>query len=321
MLQLTKWGLLDAVVAAGTPAVTTTSFDYGCQSTTVTIRPAAGVSALYAPRRTVLDALLVDAAVAAGAEVAFGVTVTGVLRDGHGRVNGVAVVDGRRVRQAYAPLVVGADGVRSTVADAVGAPVREEGEHAGALWMTYVTGLANQGYRWFYRPGAAFGLVPTNDGATCVFGGMARDRFTVPARRDRWESLLGRFDRAGLACVAGELRSATRVGPVRGWPGVPGRRRAAYGPGWALVGDAGYYKDPIGVHGITQALRDAQLLADAVVDGALPRYERLRDELSAGLFSATDAIAAYDWDPDRVQGLVRRLISAMSRELEFLASE
>jgi 2-polyprenyl-6-methoxyphenol hydroxylase-like FAD-dependent oxidoreductase len=105
-------------------------------------------------------------------------------------------------------------------------------------------------------------------------------------------------------------------------------RRAAHGAGWALVGDAGYFKDPLGTHGITQALRDAQILAEAVladhggvepIGEALARYERIRDDLSAGLFTATDAISSYDWDLDTVQLLLRRLASAMSREVEFLS--
>ncbi|WP_214110229.1 FAD-dependent oxidoreductase [Acrocarpospora catenulata] len=329
VLQLTRWGLLDGVVAAGTPAITRTSFDYGCQATTVTIRASAGVSALYAPRRTVLDPLLAEAAEQAGAEVAFGFAVTGVHRDGQGRVCGVTGRDGLgRSRHAYAPLVIGADGLSSTVAEAVGATVTGRGRHASAFWLTYVTGPSNQGYRWFYRPGASFGLIPTNDGATCVFGGLPAAGFRAPARGARWQALLDMFTGAGLDETADELRSAAPVSPVRGWPGVPNTRRAACGPGWALVGDAGYYKDPIGTHGITQALRDAQILADAVVAGyggagpvadALARYERLRDGLSAGLFAATDAVAAHDWDLDTLQELLRRLSSEMSREVDFLS--
>ena len=328
VVQLSKWGLLGAVVDAGTPPISRTLFDYGTHATTVTIRPAAGVDALYAPRRTVLDALLVDAAVSAGAHVAFDVVVTGLHRDDSGRVRGVSGhTRGGPAFHAYAPVTVGADGLRSTVADAVDAPVTQRGRHAGAVWCTYVTGLPNEGYRWFWRPGAAAGLIPTNDGATCVFAGMPSGRFAVPARGGRWRALLATLAEAAPD-VAAELRSSSPVAPVRGWAGVPSVGRRAHGPGWALVGDAGYFKDPLSTHGMTQALRDAELLADSILaahsgaepsGAALARYERTRDRLSAGLLTATDALAAYDWDAAGVERLLRQLASAMSDEVEALA--
>lgn len=89
VLQLARWGLLNEVIAAGTPPVQRSVFHYGEERIEVPIRPAAGVDALYAPRRTVLDPILVDAARDAGAEVRFGLTVTGLCRDGTGRVTGV----------------------------------------------------------------------------------------------------------------------------------------------------------------------------------------------------------------------------------------
>jgi flavin-dependent dehydrogenase len=107
---------------------------------------------------------------------------------------------------------------------------------------------------------------------------------------------------------------------------VPGFVRRAWGPGWALVGDAGYFKDPITSHGMTDALRDAELLADAVLDGldgtpeavALAGYQVRRDDLSRDLFEVTEEVAAYDWDATRLQALLRRVSSAMSDEVEHL---
>lgn len=95
VLMLSQWGLLGPIVEAGTPPVRQTRFHYGADTMTVTIKPTLGVEALYGPRRTVLDAVLVDAAVAAGAEVRFGVTVTGLLRDATDRVVGVTGRDRR----------------------------------------------------------------------------------------------------------------------------------------------------------------------------------------------------------------------------------
>lgn len=328
VLQLARWGLLPAVQAAGTPPVTRTVFDYGARETAVTLGESAGVSALYAPRRTVLDPILVDAAAAAGATVLFGISVGELRRDLGGRVCGIVARDrlGRQV-VATAPVVIGADGLWSTVAEAVDAPVLATGRHASAVWSTYVSGLPDEGYRWSYAPGAGAGFIPTNDGLTCIFVGGPAGGFAVPSRNRRWEALL---DTAATAVpIAGErLRAATPVEPVRGWPGIPSRRRRSHGPGWALVGDAGYYKDPLGTHGMSQALRDAELLADAVVgsvvdaggdpvaqDTALAAYEARRDAMAFELFAATDALASYAWDLDGVEVLLRRLAVAMKDEV------
>ena len=137
------------MVASGTPPVRRTLFHYADGETVqVSIRPYGGVDALYAPRRHVLDRVLVDAAAAAGAEVRHGTTVTGLLRDRYGRVHGVRAVDaaGRRF-ELCAPVTVGADGIRSVVADQVGAPVVRQGSHAGAVLYRYLTEPAGRGLR------------------------------------------------------------------------------------------------------------------------------------------------------------------------------
>ena len=87
----------------------------------------------------------------------------------------------------------------------------------------------------------------------------------------------------------------------------------------ALVGDAGYFKDPITVHGITDALRDAELLSRAVVLGGaktLAEYEATRNRLSRGLLDATDRIASFEWDLEKVKDLHLRLSREMKREVE-----
>ena len=86
VLQLDRWGLLDEITAAGTPSITGTTFHYADADEHVALN-----APLYAPRRTVLDPVLLDAAVAAGVEVELGVDVTRVTRDDTGRVNGVRV--------------------------------------------------------------------------------------------------------------------------------------------------------------------------------------------------------------------------------------
>ena len=179
VLQLHRWGLLDAVVDAGTPAIRSTEFAYGDDEVqTVDIRPSGGISALYAPRRTVLDPLLIEAARIAGAEVRIPVRVTRVLTD-DGRVHGVEGIErgtGLRFR-ATAPLTIGADGRNSTIARAVDAPFHRRGTESGALLYGYFPGLPRDRYHWVYRPGVTAGVVPTNDGLACVWAGTAGDRF------------------------------------------------------------------------------------------------------------------------------------------------
>ena len=178
VLQLTRWGLLDRVVAAGTPAVHSTTFHFaGDEPLRVTIRPHAGVDALYAPRRHVIDRILADAAAAAGAELRHGVRVTGLLRDRTGRVAGVRLLDeAGRDASVTASYVVGADGIRSVVADAAGAPVVRRGRYASAVRYAYVEGLDAPGYEMAYGDGAAAGLIPTNDGLHCVFVATTPER-------------------------------------------------------------------------------------------------------------------------------------------------
>ncbi|WP_107772764.1 NAD(P)/FAD-dependent oxidoreductase [Nocardioides sediminis] len=328
VLQLSRWGLLDRLVAAGTPPVCRTTFHHeGRRPVEVSIRPSTGVDALYAPRRHVLDTILVDAAAEAGAEVLHQTHVTALLRDGHGRVTGVVAraTDGRRV-PITAPVTVGADGISSMVARAVDAPVEVQGRAASAVLYRYVPGCGASGYEWAYGGRAAAGVIPTNGGECCVFVSSTPER----VRRLRRQGAEAAFD-ALLGIVGGAVAENVRDrgrpgGRIRGWAGTPGHVRRSWGPGWALVGDAGYFKDPITTHGMTDALRDAELLTDAllaVLDGsaeavALADYQATRDRLSRDLFEVTEEVAAYEWHADRVQVLLRRVSSAMRAEVDLL---
>ncbi len=318
VLQLRRWGLLERVAASGAPAIRSTTFHYGDEAIPVAIKPRDGVDALYAPRRTVLDPLLVDAAREAGAEVVHGWRVVDFVRDPHGPVAGVVLSapDGS-TRAVRAGLVVGADGIHSTVARLAGAPARRTGRHATAVIYGYWPGLAADGYRWFYRPGVSVGAIPTNGGLTCVF-------VSVPARR--WPALheegLDAAYRRVLAEGAPELAAALAgrapAGPLRGFPGVRGYLRRACGPGWALVGDAGFFRDPLTAHGITDALRDAELLARAAESGSLRAYEAARDAHAVPMLEVTDAVASFDWDLARVKELHLDLSRAMAAEVDAI---
>ena len=179
-----------------------------------------------------------------------------------------------------------------------------------------------------FRPGAVAGLTPTNDGATCLFVGGPASEFAVPERHQRWPVLLSRY-RAAAPDEVDSIQDAECVAAVRGWHGHPGLQRQAFGTGWALVGDAGYFKDPLGTHGISQALRDAQLLSDAIIDAdcewpslttSLCRYERTRDALSSEMSTAIDALASYSWQGVTAERLMRTLSKEMTKEVEVLAA-
>jgi flavin-dependent dehydrogenase len=126
----------------------------------------------------------------------------------------------------------------------------------------------------------------------------------------------------------GALEGATLApGRLRVFSARPGFFRRAYGHGWALVGDAGYFKDPITSHGLTDALRDAELLARAIIsatcgeaceEDALAGYQRTRDCLSARLLAITDAIASFSWDLDRIPTLLLELSDSMSDEVRLI---
>jgi 2-polyprenyl-6-methoxyphenol hydroxylase-like FAD-dependent oxidoreductase len=321
VVQLHRWGLLDAVTAAGTPLVRTTTFHYADEATRIPLKPREGVAGLYAPRRLVLDRILADAAAASGVELAYGVRLADVVRSETGRVAGVVLEDpDGGSHRVDASIVIGADGLGSTVARRVGAEPYRTGRHASSVVFGHYSGLDNDGYHWHYRPGVSVGVIPTDGGLTCVFA-------SAPSRRFREEI---RFDpAAGFARILGEcspdlaarVAGAERVGSLQGFAGQVGFLRQSWGPGWALVGDAGYFKDPITAHGITDALRDAELLARAVgegSEGALAGYQEARDAAALTLFEVTDAIASFEWDLKAVQELHMSLSREMKREVVAL---
>jgi len=321
VMQLHRWGLLGEIHAAGTPPIRTTTFHYGDDSVEVVIKASDGVDALYAPRRTVLDPILVDAARAAGAEVAYGQSVIDLIRDDQGRVRGASIAGADRVTTDIpAELVIGADGMRSRVARILEAEEDYAVPDAACSIYGYWPDVPLQGYHWFYEPGVSIGTIPTNDGNTCVFALRPAAEF---AER-RGEGLETLFHEA-VSRVSPELAESVATRPasekLRGFAGAPGFLRRSAGPGWALVGDAGYFRDPITAHGITDALREAELVARAVAeddDAALLEYQSRRDELVRGLLDVTHRISAFDWTLEEVKEHHLRLNREMKAEVEIL---
>lgn len=324
VLQLRRWGLLDDVRAAGTPVTRTVVFDYGGDETIIEVPDRNGIDGLYNPRRTVIDPILVRAAVAAGADVRHGVTLRSVTTDGGGRATGVEIDVGGERRTVAARYVVGADGVRSRVAREVGARTLHQDAHGAASIYAYFDGLDPHLIVNHYDTGRAVGVIPTNDGAAVVWAGMPARRFAVEARHD----VAGTHARqvAMVPDLAASLRHSRRLSGFRAFAGSPGHLRDAWGPGWALVGDAGYFTDPISAHGITAALIGAELVADAVdgvFSGADERstfaaMQAVRDDLAAEMMPAVASACALPDDLARVRDAFRAMSAAMRREWQLI---
>lgn len=319
VLQLTRWGLLHRVKLSGAPAVNRVAFHYPDETVMVDIRSSGGVGSLYAPRRTVLDRLLVDAAGEAGADVRFGVIVDDVIEDTSGRVTGISARDEQGSELTLsADLVVGADGIRSIVAQSVKAEVIRRARSSGAVVYGYYSGVDAVGYEWAYAPGVSAGMIPTNDGQVCVFIGGSEADFrqrVFPNLERSFSTLL----REVSPDIAERVSRGTAVSRLRGFAGVRGYVRAAHGDGWALVGDAGYFRDPITTHGISDAFRDAELLTRAATgESTMSAWQSTRDSVIGGLFEVTDRIAGYDWTMDELRGYLRDVSRAMKPELELI---
>lgn len=224
------------------------------------------------------------------------------------------------VRVVDASLVIGADGLRSQIARLVAAPTTRLGRWATANVFGYWSGLQVDGYRWYYHPGFSVGAIPTNDGLTCVFASTPAARFNELFKGNVAAGYHYVLERAGADLVDGMRRGALQ-GSLHGFPGQVGHLRRSAGPGWALVGDAGYFKDPLTAHGITDALIEAEYLARAVqtgTDAALMAYEADRDDRVAPLFDVTDRIASFEWTLDQARVLHKQLAEAMSAEVRAL---
>ena len=322
VMQLARWGLAERLRGAGTPDVTETLFSYAGDEVHVPIRPAYGVPGLLAPRRRLLDATLADAAWAAGAEIRYRTAFRDVLCDS-GHITGAVLSDANGHRyEVRTGLVIGADGRRSTVARRVRAQVLRKAPTSVASVYAYVEGIENRGYRWYYAPGLGAGLIPTNDGAHCVFAAETPMRLRARLRNGTAAESLQALCNATDPELGAIVRDSSPVSKPVVFGGLPGYIRQAAGPGWALVGDAGYFKDPLTAHGITDAFRDAECLSRAAIRGedtALVDYSATRDVLSAEFFQITCDIARLDMPMDALKAAHVRLNAAMKAEQSWMA--
>ena len=310
--SLRRWGLLERLVATGCPAIHTYAVDFG----PFTIAGAPGTDdtpVAYGPRRTVLDKLLVDAAAEAGAEVREGFTVTDVVIDG-GRVTGVRGhgSDGPTVTE-HARVVIGADGHHSLVARALEPERYYEKPPLLVGYYSYWSGLPMHGrFETYLRPDRAVGAWPTHDDLTLVIGGWPYAELQAN-RGDVEGNFLKMLELA--PAFAERVRAATREARFVG-TAVPNYFRKPFGPGWALVGDAGYNKDFITAQGMHDAFRDAELCATALdetfsgarpFDATMGHYQATRDQQVLPIYELTTQFATLEPPPPELQQLLGAL--------------
>jgi flavin-dependent dehydrogenase len=326
VVQLARSGLLPRLVDARTPAITSMTLAFGGEPFTFPFRAEYGVDALYAPRRTVLDPLLLAAAAKAGADVELGRAVTGLHRDADGRIAGLVLVLGRgagatTIRARY---VVGADGKNSTVARLVDASDEMAVPPTAASVYSYFSGLEEHGFDFRYAHRASAGAFTTNDGLTLVSVGVPTADFSDPEAT--FDSVLA----AIAPDIASEVAEAVRVERFRFTAGIASFLRTPAGPGWVLVGDAGFTKDPLSAHGISCALRDAEFAADAVIAGlespdreasAGQRFTALRNRFAVPLLHQTAALASYEWTVSEASVLMRNLGRLSDEECAYLTGD
>ena len=293
--RLAAWGLLDRLLATGCPPITSFTMDLGDFPLTGHGLVVDGVPIGVAPRRAALDKALIDAAIEVGAEFRDGFPVHDLTFD-DGRVSGIR---GRGGLTERARFVIGADGRNSRIAKQVNAPAYAQQPTLMCWYFSYWGGVAWEGLEMYRRDHRMIFAHPTNDDLFAVFVGWPIAE--LPAVRSDIETqLMAVVDR--VPDLSQRIRAGRRAERIYGAAQLPNFLRKPYGPGWALVGDAGSHKDPIRALGICDALRDAELLADSLTaslsggsaeEDALSEYECRRNEATMDDYEANLRAARF----------------------------
>ena len=297
VMRLQQWGLYDRIVATGVPVTRGTQRSIGA----MTMPPDPNEPVALCPRRTVLDKILVDAAREAGAEVREGVLVESLIEE-DGRIVGIRGRRGDDRFEERAKVVIGADGRESFVARQVGAEEYNVVDGHTGGYYGYFKNFDGDLQELYMGGGYAMFVFRTNDGEACIGVEMVADRF------NEFRSDIEGSIRRALSTVPSLIEryeKAERNGKIMGLTPHKSFYRKPYGSGWALVGDAGYYRDPLLGQGINDALRDAEALAgalDAVFRGsaswdeAMAGYQRQRDDATRDVYHLT-AVLTEKLDP------------------------
>jgi 2-polyprenyl-6-methoxyphenol hydroxylase-like FAD-dependent oxidoreductase len=295
--RLQRWGVLDQLVASNCPAISRYHLDVGPFALVGSPPPVEGVAQAYGPRRRVLDQLLVEAAASAGVEVRAGFAVEELLLEGE-RVTGIRghTAGGAPVTER-ARLVVGADGMRSLVARTVQAALYQTKPPLTCAYFSYWSGVPCEAVEIYGREQCALFAFPTHDDLTCL-----TIEWPVQAFEAIRADIEGHFLKVveQLPHLAERVQHGRREERFLASGDLPNFYRKPFGPGWALVGDAGYHKDPYLAQGITDAFRDVELLTEAIdaglvgrrpLEGALADYEQQRNKASQPLYELNSELA------------------------------
>ncbi len=306
VFDLKQWGLLDRILSTGCPPIRDFTFDLGDFPLTTPTQPNGGIDFGIAPRRYVLDNILVEAAAEAGVEVRQGFAVQELLFED----DQVVGIRGRSQQGASvterARIVIGADGLHSLVAKAVNAPTYNTNPILTCGYYSYFADIPLAGMAVAFLNDRFLIAFPTNDGLVCAAVQAPIGEF--PAFRGDLEGTFYRsFARAPW--ISDVVTSGRRAERWLGTADLPNLFRKPFGQGWALVGDAGYHKDPVTAQGITDAFRDAHLLTEAIDSGfsgrqsledSLIAYEQERNDATKGSYAEAVARARFDPFPPEV---------------------
>ncbi len=304
--SLQRWGLMEKLLASNCPSIHCRSVDLGDFALTGYPPLGPGIAGELAPRRKVLDTILVEAAVEAGAELNEGCVVQELLTDGD-RITGIrARMKGGGIINATARIVIGADGLHSLVARTVGAPSYKVRPTLTCSYFSFWSGLPNHGIEVHVCNHLLLLSFPTNDSLVCVGAQWPADQFHK-IRTDIEAHFIKSLEHA--PDLAERVRQGKREERFLGTGDLPNFFRKPYGTGWALVGDAGYHKDPYTASGISDAFRDAELLAEALdagfcgnqsLDEALAIYEEARNQAALPKYEETCRLASFTPPPPEV---------------------
>jgi flavin-dependent dehydrogenase len=311
--RLKHWGLLEKVKATNCPVINDIGFNPGPFELIGAPPSPAGIHGIIAPRRILLDKILLDAAVDAGAEARENCLVEEIIVES-GTVKGIRCkIKGGLSVVEKARIVIGADGRNSLLAKSVNAEKYIDRPILACWYYTYWSGV-NTKYLYLYsKPNCAFGTIPTNDGLTCITLAIAASEFHQ-FRSD----IEGNYMKT--IALSEELAEIVNRGKREerffAMSDLPNFFRQSYGPGWALAGDAGYHKDPITGQGISDAFYAADNLSEAIDAGfsgresmetAMAAYQKNRDEKSMPMFGLTCDWASMQPPPPEMENLLLAL--------------
>ena len=306
---LKAWGLLDKVLASNCPPITKWATNLGDFTLRAEIPLEEGIPSSIAPRRIILDQVLIDAAVEAGVEFRERFSVTELMTEKDQVIGIRGRTDKRQMVTEQGRIVIGADGKHSNIAQMVKAPIYQERPSLCCWYMTYWSGFPIEGNETHWRHHRMITTFPTNNGLVLTAVGWPHNEFHR-FRSNLEANYLQTFEL--FPSLHEKIAYAKREDRFYGMADLPNFFRKPFGPGWALVGDAGHHKDPLGAYGISDAFRDAELLAEAVdkglsgqqdLEAALSEYEQRRNARAMPDYEVNCRLAALEgWNtPDFIR--------------------